>query len=125
MAWPVLVFDIESIPDIAGLRVLRSACPELSDAQVYGAWVNERKEKGQSDFMPLHLQRILVISAVFRNADGLRVHSFVDKDGQSEGKGGRGEGPHGGREAGVQAVVDSMRDGATDGERKCYLGPGK
>ncbi len=90
MAWPVLVFDIESIPesipDIAGLRVLRSAGRELSDAQVYDAWVAERKEKGQSDFMPLHLQRILVISAVFRNADGLRIHSFVDKDGQSEGK---------------------------------------
>lgn len=86
MAWPVLVFDIESIPDIEGLRALRAAPVEMSDAQVYAAWVAERKEKGQSDFMPLHLQRILVISAVFRNADGLRIHSFVDKDGQSEGK---------------------------------------
>ena len=26
--------------------------------------------------MPLHLQRVLVISCVFRNADGLRVHSL-------------------------------------------------
>ena len=86
MAWPVLVFDIESIPDVEGLRALRGASTEMSDAQVYAAWVAERKEKGQSDFMPLHLQRILVISAVFRNADGLRIHSFVDKDGQSEGK---------------------------------------
>jgi hypothetical protein len=86
MAWPVLVFDIESIPDIAGLRALRSADPAMTDAQVYASWVDERKEKGQNDFMPLHLQRILVISAVFRNADGLRIHSFVDKDGQSEGK---------------------------------------
>jgi len=86
VAWPVLVFDIESIPDVAGLRALRGAGPEQTDAQVYGAWVDERKEKGQSNFMPLHLQRILVISAVFRNADGLRIHSFVDKDGQSEGK---------------------------------------
>ena len=86
MAWPVLVFDIESIPDIAGLRTLRSEPPERTDAQVYGAWVDERKAKGQNDFMPLHLQRILVISAVFRNADGLRIHSFVDKDDQSEGK---------------------------------------
>jgi len=86
MAWPVLVFDIESIPDIAGLRSLRAAGPELSDAQVYAGWLSERKEKGQSDFMPLHLQRILVISAVFRNADGLRIHSFVDRDDQSEGK---------------------------------------
>ena len=86
MAWPVLVFDIESIPDIEGLRALRGESTETSDEQVYAAWLAERKEKGQNDFMPLHLQRILVISVVFRNAEGLRIHSFVDRDGQSEGK---------------------------------------
>jgi 3'-5' exonuclease len=83
MAWPVLVFDIESIPDVDGLRALRAAGADLSDEQVHAEWVAERKEKGQSDFMPLYLQRVLVISCVFRNAEGLRVHSFVDKDGPS------------------------------------------
>jgi 3'-5' exonuclease len=86
MSWPVLVFDIESIPDVDGLRALRGAPQDATDAQVYEAWLAERKEKGQSDFTPLHLQRVLVISCVFRNAEGLRVHSFVDRDGQSEGK---------------------------------------
>ena len=86
MAWPVLVFDIESIPDVEGLRALRGAPADRTDEQVYAAWLAERKEKGQSDFMPLHLQRILVISVVFRNAEGLRIHSFVDRDGASEGK---------------------------------------
>jgi predicted PolB exonuclease-like 3'-5' exonuclease len=86
MSWPVLVFDIESIPDIAGLRALRSATPETSDADVYAAWLQERKDRGQSDFTPLHLQRVLVISCVFRNAEGMRVHSFVDRDNASEGK---------------------------------------
>ena len=86
MSWPVLVFDIESIPDVAGLRLLRDAPAEHSDQQVYEAWVEERKVKGQSDFMPLHLQRVLVISCVFRSAEGLRVHSFVDRDGASEGR---------------------------------------
>jgi hypothetical protein len=86
MAWPVLVFDIESIPDVDGLRALRGATAEQTDEQVYAGWLAERKEKGQSDFMPLHLQRVLVISCVFRNAEGLRIHSFVDRDGQSEGK---------------------------------------
>ncbi|MCW5652653.1 3'-5' exonuclease [Hydrogenophaga sp.] len=86
MPWPVLVFDIESIPDVAGLRALRGAGADLSDEQVHAQWLEERKEKGQSDFMPLHLQRVLVISCVFRNAEGLRVHSFVDRDGRSEGK---------------------------------------
>ena len=86
MGWPVLVFDIESIPDIAGLRALRGEPAEASDDQVYAAWLAERKEKGQSDFMPLHLQRVLCISVVFRNSEGLRIHSFVDRDDQSEGK---------------------------------------
>jgi len=86
MAWPVLVFDIESIPDIDGLRALRGAPADHTDEQVHAAWLAERQDKGQSDFMPLHLQRVLVISCVFRNAEGLRIHSFVDRDGQSEGK---------------------------------------
>ena len=29
---------------------------------------------------------MLVISCVFRNADGLRIHSFVDRDDASEGR---------------------------------------
>jgi 3'-5' exonuclease len=86
MAWPVLVFDIESIPDVAGLRQLRGEGADKTDAEVYAAYVEERKAKGQSDFMPLHLQRILCISAVYRDAEGLKVHSFVDRDGESEGK---------------------------------------
>jgi 3'-5' exonuclease len=86
MTWPVLVFDIESIPDIDGLRALRGAPADATDAQVYGGWVEDRKAKGQSDFMPLHLQRVLVISCVFRNAEGIKVHSFVDRDNTSEGK---------------------------------------
>ena len=86
MGWPVLVFDIESIPDIAGLRALRGEPVEVTDEQVYAAWRAERQDKGQSDFIPLHLQRVLCISVVFRNSDGLRIHSFVDRDDQSEGK---------------------------------------
>jgi predicted PolB exonuclease-like 3'-5' exonuclease len=86
MPWPVLVFDIESIPDVSGLRKLRDDPQDATDQWVYNAWCEERGQEGKSDFMPLHLQRILVISCVFRNADGLRVHSFVDRDNASEGK---------------------------------------
>ena len=86
MAWPVLVFDIESIPDVAGMRQLRGDPADWSDEQVYQAWLAGRQAEGKGDFAPLHLQRVLVISCVFRNAEGLRVHSIVDRDGQSEGK---------------------------------------
>jgi len=86
MTWPVLVFDIESIPDVQGLRLLRGASAEQTDAQVVEAWAQERKANGKSDFLPHHLQRVLVISCVFRSGEGLRVHSFVDRDGASEAK---------------------------------------
>ncbi|HWP20161.1 MAG TPA: 3'-5' exonuclease [Burkholderiaceae bacterium] len=79
MAWPVLVFDIETIPDIAGLRALRGGS-DLSDEEFFAQVLAERAEAGQSDFLPHYLQRVLVISCVFRNAEGLRVHSFVDRE---------------------------------------------
>ncbi len=78
--FPVLVFDIETIPDIAGLRLLRAAPADQSDDEVLKAALAERAEQGKSDFMPLHLQRVLCISCVFRDSAGLRVHSFVDRE---------------------------------------------
>jgi 3'-5' exonuclease len=83
---PVLAFDIETIPDVAGLRLLRGDDPGLSDADVYAAEIAERAARNKSDFMPLHLQRVLVISCVFRGSQGLRVRSFVDleREGRSE-----------------------------------------
>jgi len=86
MPGPVLVFDIESIPDIDGIRTLGDWPVDWDDAQVHAAWVAQRQANGQSDFAPLYLQRVVVLSVVFRGADGLRVHSFVDHDGRSEGK---------------------------------------
>jgi predicted PolB exonuclease-like 3'-5' exonuclease len=80
MSWPVLVFDIETIPDIAGLRALRPGAEALPDAEVYRLEMAERTESGKSEFLPHYLQRVLVISCVFRNAEGLRVHSFVDRE---------------------------------------------
>ena len=86
MGWPVLVFDIETIPDMAGWRRLHGGDPAASDAELHAQWQAQRAAQGQSDFMPLYLQRVLCISCVFRNAEGLRVHSFVDRDGQGEAK---------------------------------------
>jgi predicted PolB exonuclease-like 3'-5' exonuclease len=79
-SWPVLVFDIESIPDVAGLRSLRQMDASVDDAAVYDAEIAERAARGKGDFMPHYLQRVLVISCVFRNADGLKVHSLVDRE---------------------------------------------
>ena len=86
MSWPVLVFDIETVPDIAGLRLLRGADASLSDAEVHAQECAERTGSGRSEFLPHHLQRVLVVSCVYRSSEGLRVHSFVDREpgGRSE-----------------------------------------
>ena len=85
MPWPVLVFDIETIPDLQGMRATGLAQGD-TDELAFAAWQASRAEQGKADFAPLHLQRVLVISCVFRNAEGLRIHSFVDReqDGQSQ-----------------------------------------
>jgi predicted PolB exonuclease-like 3'-5' exonuclease len=75
----VLVFDIETVPDLAGLRQLRGTAPDTSDDALWAEIQAERAAEGKSDFMPHHLQRVLVVSCVFRSAEGLRVHSFVDR----------------------------------------------
>jgi hypothetical protein len=81
--WPVLVFDIETIPDVAGLRLLRGADPAHSDEQVLAQELAQRAADGRSDFLPHHLHRVVSISCVFRSGDGLRVHSFVDRSGHA------------------------------------------
>jgi 3'-5' exonuclease len=86
MSASVLVFDIETIPDVAGLRALRGSDSAMSDAEVLGAELAERQAAGKSDMLPLYLQRVLVISCVFRNVKGLTVQSFSDANGASEGQ---------------------------------------
>jgi predicted PolB exonuclease-like 3'-5' exonuclease len=73
---PVLVFDIETIPDVAGLRRLRAEWRELADTEVAECAFEERRGKGGSDFLPLYLQRIVAISCVLRNDAGFRVGSI-------------------------------------------------
>ncbi|MEJ2769496.1 3'-5' exonuclease [Mycetohabitans sp. B46] len=73
---PVLVFDIETIPDVAGIRKLESWSATMSDADVAKCAFAARREKTGSDFLPLHLQRVAAISCVFRDRDGFRVRSL-------------------------------------------------
>ncbi|NEX62612.1 3'-5' exonuclease [Noviherbaspirillum galbum] len=73
---PVLVFDIETIPDVAGLRALHDHPASMSDAEVAAAAFAARREKTGSDFLPHHLHRVAAISCVFRDKDGFRVKSI-------------------------------------------------
>jgi predicted PolB exonuclease-like 3'-5' exonuclease len=73
---PILVFDIETIPDVAGIRRLEGLPATLTDDEVAEHAFAARREKTGNDFLPHHLQRIAAISCVFRDNAGFRVRSL-------------------------------------------------
>ena len=82
---PVLVFDIETAPDTDGLRRAWSLPASLSDAQVAEMAFERRREKTGSDFLPLHMHRVIAIGCLFRDEKGLRIRC-LGEPGDSEGK---------------------------------------
>lgn len=82
---PVLVFDIETIPDVHGLRQLHGHPAAMTDAEVAQAAFDARREKIGSDFLQHHLHRVAAISCVFRDNDGFRVRSLGNlEDGEAK-----------------------------------------
>jgi len=69
----VMAFDIETIPDLdAGQRL--HGLDGLPDEDVGKAMFQKRRqETGGSEFLPLHLQRVVAISIALRNKDGFKV----------------------------------------------------
>ncbi|MDR0576162.1 MAG: 3'-5' exonuclease [Candidatus Accumulibacter sp.] len=77
---PILVFDIETIPDVAGLRRLHGLDPALSDAEVAEMAFQQRRSQSGSDFLPHYLQRVIVISCVLRAGQDVRVWSLAEPE---------------------------------------------
>ncbi|MFN3986941.1 MAG: 3'-5' exonuclease [Rhodocyclaceae bacterium] len=77
---PVLVFDIETIPDVAGIRALHGLPGTMSDEDVAEHAFALRRESAGSDFLQHHLQRIVTISCVLRDASQFRVFSLSEPD---------------------------------------------
>ncbi len=75
---PTLVFDIETIPDIEGLRALYGLDNGVSDKDVAEMAFQMRRQKNGSDFLPHHLHRVAAISCVLREGDNFRVWSLGD-----------------------------------------------
>lgn len=73
---PTLVFDIETVPDVDGLRRLYGHTDGDSDAAVAQAAFDRRREITGNDFLPLHLHRVVAISCALRDRDSFRVWSL-------------------------------------------------
>ncbi len=76
----VLVFDIETVPDVEGGRRLYDL-DGLSDKEVASILFHKRRQETGSEFLRLHLQRVVAISAVFRHGEEqFKVWSLGDAD---------------------------------------------
>ncbi len=82
---PVLAFDIETIPDVAGIRKLHGLPADLSDNEVAEFAFQKRRAASGNDFLPLHLQRVVVISCALREGERFTVWSLAEpKIGEGE-----------------------------------------
>src|SRR4029453_7491545 len=77
---PILAFDIETVPDVAGVRRLRPGWASLPDGELAQRLCDGRRKKAGSDSLPLHLHRVVAISCAFRDDQGFRVRSIGQPD---------------------------------------------
>jgi len=75
----VLVFDIETVPDVSGARRILGLSTRLDDAAVAEALFARRRQQVGHDFLPLHMHRVVAISAVLRQADRFAVWSLGEE----------------------------------------------
>jgi predicted PolB exonuclease-like 3'-5' exonuclease len=85
MPAPILVFDIETVPDVAGLRRVWALDAAVSDDAVVELALQRRRQASGNDFLPPHLHRIVAISCALRERDAVKVWSLgAAKDGERE-----------------------------------------
>jgi predicted PolB exonuclease-like 3'-5' exonuclease len=77
---PILAFDIETVPDVSGIRRLYELPESLPDREVAEIAFQKRRTQTGSDFLPPQLQRVAVISCVLREAEGIKVFSIGAPD---------------------------------------------
>jgi predicted PolB exonuclease-like 3'-5' exonuclease len=73
---PILAFDIETVPDVAGLRLLHGIDSKLSDRDVAEFALRERRAQTGHDFLPLHLHRVVAIACALREGETFRCWSL-------------------------------------------------
>ena len=77
---PVLVFDIETIPDVEGIRVLERLPLDLPAAEVAEHAFAARRETTGGDFLQHHLHRVVTISCVLADARTFKVFSLAEPE---------------------------------------------
>ena len=71
----IFVFDIETIPDVEAGRSIYEL-ENTDDSNVANIMFHKRRQQAGTDFLRLHLHKIVAISVVLRTADQFRVWSL-------------------------------------------------
>lgn len=81
----ILAFDIETIPDVNGIRLLYDLPADLPDNEVVLFAQQQRRAKTGSDFMQHHLHQVVAISCCMRwGQDKIRVSTIGDPEDSEE-----------------------------------------
>src|SRR3977135_2964792 len=73
---PTLVFDIETVPDVDGVRRLHRLAPTLAEHDALAWALPQRRAATSGDFLPLHLHRVVAIACALREGSAFRVWSL-------------------------------------------------
>ncbi len=73
---PVLAFDIETIPDVEGIRRLHELPADLPEREVAEVAFQKRRAQTGGDFLPPQLHKVAVVSCVLRSDEGVKVFSL-------------------------------------------------
>jgi hypothetical protein len=75
---PRLVFNIQTIPDIAGLRTLLDVPAHATDTDIANIAFHQRRQHNGSEHLPLHQHKVCAISCALREKNQFRVWSLGD-----------------------------------------------
>ena len=77
---PILAFDIETVPDCSGIRTIHGLPEDLPDADVAEIAFQKRRVQTGGDFLPPHLQRVIVIACVARDDEGIKIFTIGEPE---------------------------------------------
>ncbi|MGA7180493.1 MAG: 3'-5' exonuclease [Thiobacillaceae bacterium] len=80
---PVLVFDIETIPDTEGYSCLHDLPADLPGHEVAEMALLARRQQTGNDFLPHYMHRVVAISCALRSGDQFKVWT-LGREGEAE-----------------------------------------
>jgi len=76
----ILVFDIETVPDVSGIRRLNDLPADLADFEVAEFAFQQRRASNGTDFLQHSLQRVVTISCVMYEPGQFKVFSLSEPE---------------------------------------------